>query len=122
MLDVPISGPPLGPNNLAWMDWALASLAMTGLAGGTQLDVLVALNGLVRHEARLTVDLARAQAAAGVTEEQAMADYGRLLAQLADPVRHPALTALLARGTLDVLDGEGTRSSRSTCCSTASRR
>jgi len=51
----------------------------------------------------MTADLATAFLASG-TAQEAMSAYGRLLARLADPERHPALHATISAGAFDEPD------------------
>jgi AcrR family transcriptional regulator len=95
-LRVPISGPPLGPNNIAWLDNALAALAATPLPEQEKLSTVLLLSGFVRNEATLNADFAAA--AAG---EQVMPRYGQMLARLIDPERLPSLQAAIESGSLD---------------------
>jgi AcrR family transcriptional regulator len=95
-LRVPISGPPLGPNNVAWLDRALQALAGTGLSEQAKLSSVLLLSGFVRNEATLTADFAAASAG-----EQVMPGYGRLLSQITDAGTFPALHRAIASGALD---------------------
>lgn len=45
---------PTGPNEMAWMETALAALAGTGLTGAERLDAVVLLNGHVRSLVQVT--------------------------------------------------------------------
>ena len=92
-LRVPISTPPLGPNNVAWLDSALAALADTPLSEQEKLSTVLLLSGFVRNEAMLTADFA-----AG---ESQLPRYGQLLSRLIDPARLPALDRAIASGALD---------------------
>jgi AcrR family transcriptional regulator len=98
-LRVPISGPPLGPNNVAWLEQALRSLAGTPLSEEKKLSCIVLLSGFVRSDATLTADFA----AAG-SDRPDMPRYGDLLSRLTDPVGFPALHRAIASGALDDLD------------------
>lgn len=51
LIDIPISGPPNTPNNLAWMDAALAVLDGTPLSSAQRIGVLLLLTGHTRWEA-----------------------------------------------------------------------
>ena len=93
--DIPISGPPAGPRNLAWLDRALAALADTGLTEAEKMSVVMGLMPLVHGQARLSLDLAAGYAA---DPESFGAGYARSLAQLVDPVRFPALSRVIAAG------------------------
>ena len=55
---VPITGPPMSPVQLAWLDRGLRALAPTGLAEGEKADVVLLLNGYAFWEARLRTELA----------------------------------------------------------------
>src|SRR5262249_7325391 len=63
-LKVPITAPPLGPNNVAWMERALSAMADTPLSESEKLSTLLLLSGFVRSHATLTADLASGAAAA----------------------------------------------------------
>jgi AcrR family transcriptional regulator len=95
-LRVPISGPPLGPNNVAWLDNALAALTDTPLREQEKLSSVLLLSGFVRNEATLSADFA---AAAG--DEQVMPGYGRLLGRLTTGEQFPSLHQAIASGSLD---------------------
>jgi AcrR family transcriptional regulator len=94
-LKVPITAPPLGPNNVAWLEAALESLASTRLSEQQKLSVVLLVSGFVRNEATLTADIA---AAAG---EQVMPGYGAVLAQLIAAGDFPALYRAIGSGALD---------------------
>jgi AcrR family transcriptional regulator len=95
-LKVPISAPPLGPNNIAWLESALRALAGTPLAEQDKLSTVLLLSGFVRNEATLTADFAAASGG-----EQVMPGYGALLSELTDGARFPALHRAIASGALD---------------------
>ncbi len=102
-LKIPISGPPFGPNNVAWLDAALRCLADTALAEAQKLSTVLLISGFVRNEATLTADLAAALAA--VPKDQIMPSYGAMLARLIGPDAFPALQRAIASGALDDDDG-----------------
>jgi AcrR family transcriptional regulator len=99
-LGVPITGPPLTPNQVAWLEDGLHALRDTALTEDEKASVVLLLSGYVRNEATLTADLAAAQ----FTSDAAMSGYARLLATVTDPERFPALHAVLAAGVFDVAD------------------
>jgi AcrR family transcriptional regulator len=101
-LRVPISAPPLGPNNVAWLDEALRSLAMTGLPEQDKLSCVLLISGFVRNDATLTADFAERAAQTG--GGQAMPGYGRMLARLTSADEYPALHSAIASGALDDAD------------------
>ena len=95
-LKIPIDAPPLGPNNVAWLDDALRALADTPLSEQQKLSSVLLVSGFVRNDATLTADFA---AAAG--GELVMPGYGTLLAKLTDEADFPALHRAIASGALD---------------------
>lgn len=103
-LQVPVSGPPITPNQIAWLEWGLASLHGTGLAEDDKLSVILLLSGFVRNEVTLFSQVAEAIRAAGQTPDQMMSSYGRLLARLVDPRRFPAVSRMVASGAADKPD------------------
>ncbi|MFW3172415.1 TetR/AcrR family transcriptional regulator [Geodermatophilus sp. CPCC 206100] len=96
--DIPISGPPMGPGNLAWLDRGLAALEGSPLDDGERLAVITGLITLVHGEARLAIDLERGFAA---DPEAAGRGYGATLGSLLDPARFPALARAVASGVFD---------------------
>jgi len=95
-LRVPISAPPLGPNNVAWLEHALRALAETPLSEQDKLSCILLISGFVRNDATLTADFAAATGG-----EPVMPGYGRVLGRLTDAERFPALHAAIASGALD---------------------
>jgi AcrR family transcriptional regulator len=100
---IPISGPPAGPRNLAWFDAALGALADTGLGEEGKVGVVMGLMTYVHGQIRLSVDLQ-----AGFADNpQAFSQYGAVLAQVVDRRRMPALGRVLDAGVFDpVVDFE----------------
>jgi AcrR family transcriptional regulator len=105
-LRVPISGPPYGPNNVAWLDNALAALADTPLTEADKVSTVLLLSGLVRNVATLSADFAAGAAEAGGAGEAGEAgeavapDYGAVLTRLTAPEQFPALHRAIASGVL----------------------
>jgi AcrR family transcriptional regulator len=95
-LRIPISGPPLGPNNVAYLEAALRSLESTALSEQQKLSAVLLLSGFVRNEATLTADLLAASGGGDV-----MPGYGAMIARLTDPEHFPALHRAVASGALD---------------------
>jgi AcrR family transcriptional regulator len=77
VLRIPISGPPVTPNAMAWLERGLDCLGDTGLEEGEKLSVMLVLTGFVRGQAMLQADI---------------------------PERFPALHAVLAAGVFDEPD------------------
>jgi AcrR family transcriptional regulator len=105
VLRIPISGPPVTPNTIAWLERGLDCLRDTGLPEGEKLSVMLLVTGFVRSQATLQADIAAAQAAgAAAPDPEMMFSYGRLMARLTSPERFPALHAVLAAGVFDEPD------------------
>jgi AcrR family transcriptional regulator len=101
---VPITTPPLTPNQVGWMDHGLAVLAGTSLEEHEKLSTIMTISGITRNWALVTADITAAAQVSGTTADEAMLSYGRLLAKLVDPQRFPAIGRLLATGILDLPD------------------
>ena len=95
-LRVPISGPPAGPNNVAWLEAALRALQGTPLREDQKLSVVLLLSRFVRNEVTLTTDIAAASRGRPV-----MPSYGPMLLRLTDARDFPALHRAVASGALD---------------------
>ncbi|GAA2605290.1 TetR/AcrR family transcriptional regulator [Dactylosporangium fulvum] len=106
VMRVAIGGPPVTPNQIAWMDRGLSILRGTGLREYEKLSTILTLIGLVRHWAQITADMSAAAQAAGETSDEAMLGYGQLLTRLVDPRRFPAVGDLIASGILDLPAGD----------------
>jgi AcrR family transcriptional regulator len=105
VLRIPISGPPVTPNAIAWLERGLDSLRGTGLREDEKLSVILLLTGYVRNQAMLEAEISAAQAAgATAPDPEMLPSYGRLLARLTDPERFPALHAVIAAGVFDEPD------------------
>ena len=53
VLRIPISGPPVTPNTMAWLERGLGACGDTGLKEGEKLSVILLLTGFVRSQATL---------------------------------------------------------------------
>jgi len=94
---VPISGPPAGPNNLAWFDSALGVLKDTGLPEEAKVGVVMGLITYVQGQIRMAFDLA-----AGYAENpDAFQRFGSTLRQVADPRVYPAVARTVDAGVFD---------------------
>jgi AcrR family transcriptional regulator len=102
VLRVPISGPPYGPNNVAWLDNGLAALAETPLCEADKASTVLLLSGFVRNVATLSADFAAGSAgSAGSAGEAVMPGYGAVLTQLTTAEQFPALHRAIASGVFD---------------------
>ncbi|GAB3958264.1 TetR/AcrR family transcriptional regulator [Micromonospora vulcania] len=100
LLQVPITGPPITPQQLGWMEDGLRCLDDTALAESEKMSVLLLVTGYVRNEAMLTMQIAEGSRAAGIGPGEMMPAYGRTVARLIDPVRFRALHRVLTSGVL----------------------
>ncbi|TDC18269.1 TetR/AcrR family transcriptional regulator [Streptomyces sp. 8K308] len=101
MLDVPIGAPPMGPNNLAWMEAALATMADTPLTADDMMGVLTILSGHVLTEVRQQLTMSRATPRTGVDYADWDEVYRRLLGRAAASGRYPTLARVVAAITQD---------------------
>ena len=102
---IPITGLPIMPREIAWFEDALACMAGTGLTEARKASVIMLLSGYVRNLAATEADIATVVQASGLSPAEWMASYPRMLRQLADPRRFPALTAFIAAGVFEAEDG-----------------
>jgi AcrR family transcriptional regulator len=98
-LRVPISAPPVGPNNVAWLEAALRVLGGTALSESQKLSTVLLLSFFVRSEVTLAADIAAGSGGGPVDF-----GYGDMLATLTDPALFPALHRAMAAGAFD--DGD----------------
>jgi AcrR family transcriptional regulator len=103
-INVPISGPPSTPKQVAWMEQGLACLRGTGLNETQKLSVILLVSGYVRTQVLLESQIMNAIREAGTTDQQAMADYNRILSTLVDPQRFPEMTAVVESGVMGKAD------------------
>ncbi|WP_054813429.1 TetR/AcrR family transcriptional regulator [Nocardia arizonensis] len=87
-LEIPIAGPPMGPNNLAWLESGLALLAETEVPPTDRLQLVMNLSFYVMGRMRLARVL-------GV-EDAEDDDYAEVLRQIIDPRRFPHVVAAFA--------------------------
>src|SRR5579859_1520904 len=102
---IPLNSLPIMPNEVAWFENALACMAGTGLTEARKASVIMLLAGYVRNLATTEADIAAAIQASGLSPAEWMSSYPRMLGQLTDAQRFPALTAFIAAGVFDAEDG-----------------
>ncbi|WP_199733523.1 TetR/AcrR family transcriptional regulator [Micromonospora sp. BL4] len=101
LLHVPITGPPITPQQLGWLEDGLRCLDDTALTEGERMSALLLITGYVRNEATLTAQITEGSRAAGVEPGEMMPAYARTVGRLIDPARFPALSRVLASGVLN---------------------
>lgn len=106
-LRVELSGPPVGPGQLAWFEAALRPLARAGLDAADMVAAVTYLTGSVRELARMSAQFAHARGAAGVSAGEAEADFARALREYVDAERFPTLAGLVAADVFEPAEGDG---------------
>lgn len=95
---LPISGPPVGPKNLAWFECALATLSGTALEEGEKVGIVMSLLTYVHGQIRLGSELAAGYAD---NPDAFSRQYAAVLTRVVDPRRMPALSKVVAAGVFD---------------------
>lgn len=107
VLKVPIVGPPVTPNQMAWLEAGLTSLAATSLSEADKMSTILLVSSFVRAEAVLAVEIATAAATAGSAPGDLAPAYRRMLTRLAAREKFPALYRVIDAGVLDADDEPG---------------
>ncbi|WP_454295272.1 TetR/AcrR family transcriptional regulator [Salana multivorans] len=100
VLEIPITGPPLMPNALAWMEVAMKLMADLPLRGLEKLAVLTILGSHVRIEATIAVTVRAAYDQQGISAEDEGPVYEQALMRLTEDGRFPLLREMAASGEL----------------------
>jgi AcrR family transcriptional regulator len=95
LLEVAPRTPPTGPRSLRWLDRVLAALADTGLDAGERINIATTLNGYAFSQATLAHGLGSQDEPPGDAEIPGLTGYGEVLAEVLDPERYPALSAVV---------------------------
>ena len=98
---LPVTGPPAGPRQVAWMEAGLQALAGTGLDWADKLGVLMLIGGYVRQATLLAQDLGGGCERSSRARQAAEQRYGRAMQSLIDPQRYPETARLLASGLFE---------------------
>lgn len=97
---LPISGPPAGPHQIAWMETAFRILRDTGLDWAEKVGSLMLISGYVRQATLLAQDLDAGHGRKG-TRAKAERRYGKFMLKLIAPARFPETARLFASGLFD---------------------
>jgi AcrR family transcriptional regulator len=100
ILQIPITGPPLTPGQVGWIEKGLQILSVTSLTESEKVAVVGLLAAYALTEARLDVDLTSAAVRADARGALPRS-YGDLLRRLIDPARFPAVHASVVAGAWD---------------------
>jgi AcrR family transcriptional regulator len=103
-LQIPISGLPIRPNDVAWFENGLAALIDTALPEESKSSVILLVSGYVRNNATIEADVEAAMRASGQPPDVWMSSYARNLTRLADPQRFPAIARFIASGVFERFD------------------
>ncbi|CAL9500859.1 hypothetical protein SUDANB95_03410 [Actinosynnema sp. ALI-1.44] len=106
LVDVPTSGPPSGPHQIAWMEAALAILSRTGLDWAHKVGVLSLVGGYVVHAARQDSER-DAALLEGQGQADAERDWARALGRLVTPERFPETARLFSSALFEAPPSDG---------------
>lgn len=101
MIRIALSGPPLGPNQVAWFEAGLRAISGTGLSQAEMISTVMLVSGYIRNEARFTFELAQAEQHTGIAPAAWGIAYARLLRTVIEADRFPTLFALIASGVFE---------------------
>jgi AcrR family transcriptional regulator len=102
--DVPISGVPLMPNNLAVLDWGLREMRTLPLSDAEKMSTALLLSSYARAVGVVERDVARSRQAAGPPQHGEA--FTAALAELVTPERFPDLAPLVLSGVYSDGDDE----------------
>jgi hypothetical protein len=91
-LEIPLSAPPVGPNNMAWLEAGLTAFADTTLPEPLKLQLLLNLSLYVIGRCRFLKD---------ITSNAEDDDYTTILSRVLDPGQYPALMRAISHQAFD---------------------
>ncbi|MBB3039406.1 TetR/AcrR family transcriptional regulator [Hoyosella altamirensis] len=103
-MSVPVTGAPVAPNSVRWMEAGLQCLAKSSLSESEQVSGILLISSFIRSETTLTAQLGAAMQQAGTAD--VLAGYADTLRRVTTPTDFPALTRVLAAGVFDANDDE----------------
>ncbi|WP_129669607.1 TetR/AcrR family transcriptional regulator [Phytoactinopolyspora endophytica] len=106
-MDIPLSGPPMGPNQVRWMDRLLGALAGTGLSPGEKMGVLTLLSTWALSAGRLELSIMEGASRTGVEPDDWDPLYGQLLSKVVEAEEFPALAEILTAGIFSGPEPDG---------------
>ncbi|WP_410643315.1 TetR/AcrR family transcriptional regulator [Amycolatopsis sp. lyj-346] len=101
VLRIPITGAPIMPNQLRFVEWGLQTLGGTGLAEQDKLSAVLLVTSFTRSFAMLSSDITAAFESGDPTTARVMPQYGELIKKLTTRAEFPALHAVVDAGTFD---------------------
>ena len=102
VLQIPVTEPPLSPNQLAWMECALDAFDGTPLTPQDRLSSMLLVNIYVRGTTQITANMPADREAAREADRL----YTQRLALLAPPDRFPGIAASLEQPPADGYTGD----------------
>jgi AcrR family transcriptional regulator len=100
IMRIPVSGAPVMPNQLRFLEWGLRALGGTRLAEPEKLSVVLLLTSFTRSFALLSGDIAAAIAADDPISRSSTG-FGALIRKLTTAAEYPALHAVVASGAFE---------------------
>ncbi len=98
LLDIPIEGTPLTPNNLAWLDAALEVLRAQPISYDQKVAIVLTVIAQVRWEGGVQRGFTAAAEAAGASPDELDSRANDALGQLVQPTQFPQVYAALQAG------------------------
>lgn len=92
-LDIPMTSPPIGPNNMAWLEAGMTALSTLPIPESLRLQLLMNLSIYVIGRTRFLRDT--------IQPEDKDHDYAAILAAVLAPERFPAVTGALTNRAFD---------------------
>lgn len=101
LLDIPILGTPNTPNNLAWMDAALAVMRATPLTMNERVGALLLVSGQIRFEATVNRGYSISNQSMGLTPQQRDVADAHIISTLVTPEAFPSLYEAIRAGVFE---------------------
>ncbi|GAB0106346.1 TetR/AcrR family transcriptional regulator [Nocardia sp. JMUB6875] len=92
-LDIPTTSPPLGPNNMAWLEAGLTAMSGLNIPEPLKLQLLLNLSIYVMGRTRFLRDT--------IQQAKEDIDYSGILGEVLDPEKFPAVTSALSNRAFD---------------------
>ena len=106
LLDIPIAGIPVTPNNLAWLDAALQVLEGTAASYDEKISIVLAITAQVRWQGIVNRGYTEAAAAEGTSPNDLEIRDSSVLQSLVTATQFPFVHAAMAAGTFGPGDSD----------------
>jgi AcrR family transcriptional regulator len=100
IVHIPVTEPPLAPNQVRWMERGVSAFAGTSLTEQQKLSSLLLIDVYVRGQVLLSTQMSDALASGTLSQQDADVRYVRRLEQLIDADSFPGIYAALVSGSL----------------------